>query len=60
MLKASQSAAALTRQLLAFSRKQAIEPQLLSLSEVIDNVQRMLQRLVGEEIELAPRRSRGR
>ena len=52
VLKASQSAATLTRQLLAFSRKQVIAPQVLSLSEVIDNVQRMLRRLVGEEIEV--------
>jgi len=52
VLKASQSAASLTRQLLAFSRKQVIAPQVLSLSDVIDNVQRMLRRLVGEEIDL--------
>jgi PAS domain S-box-containing protein len=52
VLKASQSAASLTRQLLAFSRKQVIDPQVVSLSEVIGNVQRMLARLVGEQVEL--------
>jgi signal transduction histidine kinase len=44
-------AAALTRQLLTFSRKQAIEPRVLSLNEVVQNVQRMLRRLIGEDIE---------
>ena len=45
-------AAALTRQLLSFSRKQAIEPRVLKLNEVIRNIQRMLRRLIGEDIEL--------
>ena len=52
VLKASQSAASLTRQLLAFSRKQSLEPQVLSISEVVSNVRKMLQRLVGAEVEL--------
>jgi PAS domain S-box-containing protein len=52
VLKASQSAASLTRQLLAFSRKQAIDPQVISLGEVIDNVRRMLARLVGDQVDL--------
>ena len=52
VLKACGSAASLTRQLLTFSRKQAVEPQLLNVSEVIDNVQRMLQKLVGDDIDL--------
>jgi CheY-like chemotaxis protein len=52
VLKASQSAASLTRQLLAFSRKQALDLQVLSLAEVVGNVQKMLQRLLGEGIEL--------
>jgi PAS domain S-box-containing protein len=52
VLKASQSAASLTRQLLAFSRKQALEPQVLSLAGVISNVRKMLQRLVGDGVDL--------
>jgi PAS domain S-box-containing protein len=52
VLKASQSAASLTRQLLAFSRKQAIDPQVVSLSEIVDNVHRMIARLTGDQIEL--------
>jgi PAS domain S-box-containing protein len=52
VLKASQSAAALTRQLLAFSRKQPLEPQVLSLTTVVADVRKMLQRLLGEGVEL--------
>jgi len=50
--KAGERAASLTRQLLAFSRKQIIQPQVLELSEVVGNIQRMLRRLIGEDIEL--------
>jgi len=50
--KASDSAAALTRQLLAFSRKQLIEPKVLDLNDVIWSMHKMLKRLIGEDIEL--------
>jgi PAS domain S-box-containing protein len=50
--KAGERAASLTRQLLAFSRKQIIQPQVLDLSEIVSNIQRMLRRLIGEDIEL--------
>ncbi len=50
--KAGQRAATLTRQLLAFSRQQVLEPQVISLVEVIGEVETMLQRLIGEDIEL--------
>ena len=46
------SAAALTHQLLAFSRKQVIHPRILSLGDVVGRVRGMLQRLLGEDIEL--------
>jgi PAS domain S-box-containing protein len=49
---AAESAAALTRQLLAFSRRQLIEPRVLDLNERIAKMQRMLVRLIGEDIEL--------
>lgn len=50
--KAAESAASLTRQLLAFSRKQIIEPQVLNLNELISNLRKMLARLIGEDVIL--------
>ncbi|MCB0155683.1 MAG: PAS domain S-box protein, partial [Anaerolineae bacterium] len=52
ILRASNSATALTRQLLAFSRKQHLTPTILDLNDLIDNLQKMLRRLIGEDIEL--------
>ncbi len=50
--KAADSAASLTNQLLAFSRKQIIKPQPLDLNDVILRLEKMLLRLLGEDIEL--------
>ncbi len=50
--KAADRAASLTQQLLAFSRKQIIEPRLIDLNEVIASSNRMLERMIGEDIEL--------
>lgn len=50
--KAGHSAAALTRQLLAFSRKQLIEPRVLDLNQLIEQLQKMLARLIGEDVAL--------
>jgi len=52
ILRAGQRAAALTRQLLAFSRKQITAPQVLDLAEAVMQTQKMLRRLIGEDIEL--------
>ncbi len=52
ILKASKAAASLTRQLLAFSRQQVIEPRVVSLNEVVGSADKMLRRLIGEDIEL--------
>jgi two-component system, cell cycle sensor histidine kinase and response regulator CckA len=50
--KASESAASLTRQLLAFSRRQIIEPKILDLNELVDSLLKMLTRIIGEDITL--------
>ncbi len=49
---AGEHAASLTRQLLTFSRKQTIQPRSLDLNAVIQNVTKMLTRLLGEDIDL--------
>ncbi len=55
IVAASRRATALTRQLLAFSRKQVLQPQVLDLNAVVANVEKMLRRLIGEDIELLTR-----
>jgi PAS domain S-box-containing protein len=52
ILNASKRAAGLTSQLLAYSRKQMIEPVVLSLNALLENATRTLQRLIGEDIML--------
>jgi PAS domain S-box-containing protein len=52
VINAGERAAGLTRQLLAFSRKAVIVPQALDLRDVVANVERMLRRIVGEDVQL--------
>ncbi len=50
--KAADRASVLTRQLLAFSRQQILQPKVLNLSKVVSGLQRMLSRLLSEDIQL--------
>jgi PAS domain S-box-containing protein len=50
--KSAQRAASLTRQLLAFSRKQVLEPRIVDLNALVVNINALLNRLIGEHIEL--------
>jgi signal transduction histidine kinase len=52
ILKAGKQAASLTRQLLAFSRKQVLQPRVVDLNELLSGLQQLLQRLLGETIQL--------
>lgn len=52
ILDAGRRAAALVRQLLAFSRKQIIQPQPLNLNLIVADMEKMLRRLIGEDIQL--------
>jgi len=52
IMKAGERAAALTRQLLAFSRRQVLQPRVLELNKLVTSLSTMLQRLIGEDVEL--------
>jgi PAS domain S-box-containing protein len=53
ILAATRRAAALTKQLLAFSRSEPVQPTELRLSEVVTGIEKMLRRIIGEDIELS-------
>jgi PAS domain S-box-containing protein len=52
ILQATRRAGNLTRQLLAFARKQIIDPQMLNLNELINSLNALLHRIIGEDVEL--------
>jgi PAS domain S-box-containing protein len=55
--QAAENAASLTRQLLAFSRMQLLEAKVVNLNNLVTNLDKMLRRLIGEDIELVTRTS---
>jgi two-component system cell cycle sensor histidine kinase/response regulator CckA len=52
ILGAGRRASALTRQLLAFSRRQVLQTSLLDLNEIVANIEKMLRRIIGEDVDL--------
>jgi PAS domain S-box-containing protein len=57
--RASEQAARLTRQLLAFSRKQVLQPRIINLNEIVSKMQEMLRRVIGEDVELVVKLQEG-
>ena len=55
VLRAAQQAISLTRQLLAFSRNQVVQPQAVNLNTIIEGISKMLRRLIREDIEICIR-----
>jgi PAS domain S-box-containing protein len=55
ILKAARRAADLTRQLLAFSRKQLLQPKILDLNAIVSETETLLRRLIGEDVRLETR-----
>ena len=50
---AADRAASLIRQLLAFSRQQILQPRVINLNDIVSNLQKMLHRLIGEDVQIA-------
>jgi PAS domain S-box-containing protein len=59
ILNAARGSAAIIRQLLAFARKQTIDPKVLDLNEIVEGMLKMLRRLIGEDVDLIWRPASG-
>jgi two-component system cell cycle sensor histidine kinase/response regulator CckA len=55
IVKATDQAAALTQQLLAFGRRQLLQPRVIDVNEIVSSMETMLRRLIGENVELSIR-----
>ncbi len=55
ILRAAEKSSALTRQLLAFSRKQILRPSIVDVNDEVNDMKKLLDRLIGEKIELSTR-----
>jgi len=59
VMSAAEKAGALTRQLLAFSRRQVLQPEVIDVNDVVYGMEKMLPRLIGEDIDLRTIRTPG-
>ncbi len=57
--RAAQQASALTRQLLAFSRRQVLHPRVLDLNQIVSSMEGMLQRIIGDDVSVAVKLAEG-
>lgn len=59
IINSTRRASGMTGQLLAFSRRQVVEPQVIDLAELLDNIEPLLRRMIGEHVDVRIRSRRG-